>query len=179
MWHVTTVLIFLRESLLLAFKHGVQGRADDCCVEKRTHTQEISLRILKIRSSRIAPPAESPPGSALATTNGPLRHGRLNRMMEEETKGCRSGAGRKSMVWCGFISSFIGLNLVVLYPCDLLLMGLKVGWNGDEIDTTNRRKRQKILSASVPRVVHGDFHASYSSQPTPSHRRVYAFYVLD
>lgn len=34
MWHAATVLIFSRKFLLLAFQHGVQGQADDCCVEK-------------------------------------------------------------------------------------------------------------------------------------------------
>lgn len=56
MWHEATVFIFLRKFLLLAFKHGVQGQADDFRVGKRTHTQEISPRILKIGSLPTAPP---------------------------------------------------------------------------------------------------------------------------
>lgn len=69
------------------------------------------------------------------------------------------------MGWCGFVSSFIGLELVVLYPCDLSLMGFKV-WleRGDEIDTTYRKK-QEILSTSGLQVAHGDINASYASQP--------------
>lgn len=115
-WHVTSFLIFLREYLLLAFKHGVQGRADDCCVEKGAHTQEISLRILNLGPSRNAPPLESPLGSALATANRPLRHGGLNRMMEEETKSSRSGAGRKSVVWCGFVFVILWFELGCFIP---------------------------------------------------------------
>lgn len=67
MWHEATIFIFLRKSLLLAFKHGVQGQADDFSVGKRTHTQEISPHILKIGPSPIAPPPQSPLEAACAT----------------------------------------------------------------------------------------------------------------
>lgn len=47
------------------------------------------------------------------------------------------------MVCCGFISSFIGLKLVVLYPCDFAVDGVK-GWNGYEIDTTYKKKNKRF-----------------------------------
>lgn len=71
MWHEATVFIFLRKFLLLAFKHGVQGQADDFRVGKRTHTQEISPRILKIGSLPIAPPPQCPQRPRVPLPTGP------------------------------------------------------------------------------------------------------------
>lgn len=100
-WHEATVFIFLRKFLLLAFKHGVQGQADDCRVGKRTHTQEISPHILKIGPLPVAPPPPSRLEAACAATNWPPRYGRLNRVSEEETKDCHSGGDLVGKVWCG------------------------------------------------------------------------------
>lgn len=77
------------------------------------------------------------------------------------------------MVCCGFISSFIGLKLVVLYPCDFAVDGVK-GWNGYEIDTTYKKK-QKILSTSVP---HSDVNYSHASQPGWSDCAIHGFCLL-
>lgn len=149
MWHQVTVFYFLREFLRLALSTAFGDRlmtaawGNEDTYSPRDQSKYIEERAVADCSTSTVSSGGSVCHYQVATTTWRARSTR-------EPKAVARGLVGK--VSCGvvFVSSFIGLKCLFYTPCDLLLTGLKVGWDGDEIDTTYRKTKQKILPSSVP-----------------------------